>query len=205
MSNDPAQTSPSPETTPPRRSGRRIIVEAASIGFAVLLAVFAEGFRERLNERDFARRATQAIVAEIEDNRAEIVSALDSIPATIDQLRENIRVLESEDDLSGLELNSSFSVLNDGAWEAAKVSGTTAHFPLERTIAFSSAYRTQEIFDEVQRDILYGFSITDSKVVGGEGVAHFRELRGLYGILLQLGDGLLAGYDEALAAVEDGG
>jgi hypothetical protein len=134
-----------------RQKVPQLALEAASVVFAVLVALAVDEWREDRQNRELAERALVAVVAEIEGNRDELMSSLEANRALADVVTEAAGDSVLPDDFN---VNYEYSLLSTAAWETAQVSRATQFLPLERVQRLARLYNLQELFEVSQGGVM---------------------------------------------------
>jgi len=172
-----------------------ILIEAASVVFALLLALALNQWNERreLSERVEAVRA--AIRAELAENRLEIASTRPNLADIRTRLRE---VVEGKQDAAHqLTVNLGVSLLSAAAWHAALATQASETIDFKWMTSVATIYELQENYLHVQAaavDQLTSIPVggdSGAKVIAG---ALIPRIDGL----AQLADGLAKAYDDEL-------
>lgn len=172
-----------------------ILIEAASVVFALLLALALNQWNERreLTERGEAMRA--AIRAELAENRSEIDAARPHLAEIRKQLRDVIdgkQVAEHE-----LTVNLGVSLLSAAAWHASLATQASETLDFKWMTKVAKIYELQENYLHVQAaavDQLTSIPAggdTGAKAIAGSLIARIDGLA-------QLADGLAKAYDDEL-------
>jgi hypothetical protein len=140
-----------------------IIIEAVSLGLAVLLALAIDGWREQQADVELGRNVLAAVSAEIATNQREVddtVAAAQALLARLAPLAES-----SQPPPSGtvIDLNVPLALTSAAAWQAA-LSGNALHtIGFERSTAIAQIYELQRWFTDAQRrtvDAIFAFGDT---------------------------------------------
>lgn len=155
-----------------------LALEAVMVVFAVLVALAVEERRDERQLREFAARATGAVVTEMRSNLEELRRtgpSLDAVAATL------TRVVEARD----IGLLDRFEVelpeISTAAWRAAEVSQAAPYLDYEWMIRVSRAYEVHAIYQRLGDQVIDGVA----GVVGG-GPPELAGLAALNGRLLIL-------------------
>jgi hypothetical protein len=186
-----------------RRSGNKgwaharlpqLALEAASVIFAVLVALAVDEWRGERANHEVAVRALTGIAKEIEVN-------LDELRDTHDENGRFLARLDSAASMNAGRTSAGFeyALLSASAWETAQITRATSYVDYDLVQSLARTYELQSLFIENQRvmvDLIAGgrLSATPTDAVP---TALSSRLR----VILQLGDGLKDGYGEALEAI----
>lgn len=141
----------------PRRSHpwSRLLVEIASVVFAVLLAL---GVNEWWQEREDARLAEETTAAVLDEIRRNRETLLDGVTVA-----EEARVARELDDAiatfrrggkpDGAAVNWDVALLSSAAWETARITGTIRDMPLDQVVEFAELYEMQRYFVRSQDEL----------------------------------------------------
>jgi hypothetical protein len=153
---------PSPETSAANRSTgrwRKHAVELVTITVGVLIALSLEGIRQWMSDVTLVREAEETVLLEIEENRSEILRALEddserelALDAALlfaDQL-----LADGVTDVDSLSLGFSLAEVSAASWASAERTGAIAHMDYDRVRDLSGVYEAQELFVEQQRRAL---------------------------------------------------
>ena len=130
-----------------------IVLEAASVAFAVLLAFWVDEWRQERQERELAARARTAIVAELSANRDELRASLAAHQRTLDSLPELIRRVAG-DSVARLNVGLLVPELSSAAWRTAQATEAATLMDYTWLLRVSRAYDIQELYLRGQEDLL---------------------------------------------------
>jgi hypothetical protein len=138
---------------------RKHAVELVTITVGVLIALSLEGVRQWMSDRALVREAEETVLLEIEENRVDILRALEddserevALDAALlfaDQL-----IADGATDVDSLSLGFSLAEVSAASWASAERTGAIAHMDYERVRDLSRVYEAQELFVEQQRRAL---------------------------------------------------
>lgn len=193
-----------PHVPPPSRFSLRdkapeLLVEAASVMFAVLLALAVDSWQEERREQRRADRARESIVAEIASNRAEVSRAV----AQSDTIRRDIARVAArieQSDSGMVELNLQFPILSAAAWTTAQTTGATQPLPFDWLLRVAQIYETQAVYARTSSELLDRFGDAITRLESGEGPGALASLRSWLNIGSSVAITLLAAYDTVLIA-----
>lgn len=172
-----------------------ILIEAASVVFALLLALALNQWNERreLRERGDAVRA--AIRAELVENRAEIASTKGNLAEIQTHLRDVIAGKETAE--HELTVNLGVSLLSAAAWHAALATQASETIDFEWMTKVAKIYELQDNYRHVQAAAVDQLTSIpaggdkDAKAIAASLIARIDGLA-------QLADGLSKAYDDEL-------
>jgi len=177
----------------------QLTLEAASVVFAVLVALGVDEWREDRQNRDLAERALVAVAAEIEGNREELVGSLEANRALAESVVAASRDTVLPEDFS---VNYEYSLLSTAAWETAQVTRATQFIPLERVQRLARLYNLQQLFESSQ-DAVMEFILGIGEVAENSPERIPRLLRPRLSNAVGMQDLLVTAYDTTLAAMEE--
>jgi hypothetical protein len=191
-----------PHVPPPRRFSLRdkapeLLVEAASVTFAVLLALGVDSWQEERREQRRADRARESIVAEIASNREEVSRAV----VQSDSIRRDIALVAAQierSDSGMVELNLRFPVLSAAAWTTAQTTGATQPLPFDWLLRVAQIYETQALYARTSTELLDRFGDAITRLEAGEGPGALASLRSWLNIGSSLAISLVTAYDTLL-------
>jgi hypothetical protein len=173
-----------------------LLLEAASVMFAVLVALAVDEWRDDRANMELAARARESILAEVETNRAELLDGRADNEAMLGTLEEGLRQLK-EGREGRISIDFSFALLSTAAWQTAQVTQATHFMEFDWVTRVARLYDMQDVYDGSQTAILERISgfgnISDENAE-----EHLRGLTGRLLILLEFQDSLLEGYAEIL-------
>ncbi|HVG44207.1 MAG TPA: hypothetical protein VM890_05730 [Longimicrobium sp.] len=193
-----AEVSPVP---PPRGDGRwralrkklpEIAIEAASVVFAVLLALAVDEWRSGRKDQEVARQARASIVEELRANRRDLQESLAANHRLFDALGHQIRALE-KDSAAALALNLNLAQLSSAAWRTAQATPASRDLGFRWMLPVSRVYELQELYSAEQAGLLGRMAD-----MGDPSLAAVRSFRARVGLLGSLGDSLAASYARVL-------
>jgi hypothetical protein len=193
-----------PHVPPPRRFSLRekapeLAVEAASVMFAVLLALGVDSWQEERREQRRADRARESIIAEIASNREEVGRTV----AHSDSIRHDIALVAAQierSDSGMVELNFQFPILSAAAWTTAQTTGATQPLPFDWLLRVAQIYETQAVYARTSSELLDRFGDAITRLESGEGPGALASMRSWLNIGTSVAVSLLAAYDSLLIA-----
>lgn len=143
------------DDTSPTRRWSDLLLEIASVVFAVLLALAVDEWWEEREDVERARETTRALVQEIRQNRAQLLrgpvrgEASDQLAALDSAIASYRRGSEPSD----VSVNWNVALLSSAAWETARMTGATQEMPLDRVIDLAQLYEFQGYFERNQDEL----------------------------------------------------
>jgi hypothetical protein len=175
-----------------------ILLEAASVVFALLLAFAVDRWREEQSHREMAARARGTIVAELRANRDELKGTHHGnaeVLATVKREIEEIRRSEPR----SLTTTVHLSQLSAAAFQAAQATQAIQFIDFDWLVRVGRVYELQRTYGLAQDAALEEVGIAGAVLAGGEPPLRVMErVRGRIETSQQLAEGLLKAYDEAI-------
>jgi len=176
----------------------QLALEAASVIFAVLVALAVDEWRGERANHEIAIRALTGIANEIEVNR-------DELRGTHEENGNFLARLDSALSSGATAASAGFeyALLSASAWETAQITRATSYVDYDLVQRLARTYELQSLFIENQRVMVDVIAGGRQATVPSDGspTALTSRLR----VILQLGDGLQDSYDEALQAIRSVG
>lgn len=172
-----------------------ILIEAASVVFALLLALALNQWNERRELRERGDIVRAAIRAELAENRSEIVTARPNLVEIQKHLRDVIEGRETA--AHELTVNLGVSLLSAAAWHAALATQASETIDFKWMTSVAKVYELQENYLHVQAAAVDQLTSIpaggdkDAKAIAASLIARIDGLA-------QLADGLAKAYDEEL-------
>lgn len=185
-----------------------IALEAASVIFAVLLALGVNEWRQNRADAALAAHARQLVVEEVRQNRDEVAQTLESHRALAVAIANTLERLDaaSADDEGDVSLAIDFVLMesSSAAWETAKVTEAMQHLDFVWVMRAARVYSLQELCATTQ----IGFLDTMASPSGPHDEAPrrwFHSLSGRLHVIIGLEEGLLKAQDELLGDAAEPG
>lgn len=137
---------------------RKAGAEVAAIVFAVLLALWLEGWREDLERQERAEEFLVRIHAEVSQNRTDLMGAVVENAERIDGLG----VVLADNDVTlqriapFLEISGGATI--DAAWQSAQMTMATSDMPVETVAVLSALYDTQAYYANYLQSFFHQFT-----------------------------------------------
>lgn len=185
------------------------LLEVAGIVFAVLLALWLEGWREEQEQYRQAQENLGRVIAEIQQNRADLITSIAVHQSYIDALSTALKEEEALLDALAPYLKIDGGTTSDAAWQSARMSASVGKIPPEVTMQLAAVYDTQAYYADYlnfffQRYIDLISNIendADYRVPTRKFVRHLSVTNSLADQLLERYDGLLRSQGIVLGAV----
>lgn len=179
-----------------------IIIEAVSLGLAVLLALAIDGWRDRAADAELGRNVLAAVSAEIAANQREVADSVAAARALLARLAPLVEQAGRPPAGTEIDLNVPLALTSAAAWQAA-LSGNALHtIGFERSTRIAQIYELQRWFADAQRrtlDAIFAFpSASDSADWTPQRTALVRVVRELQ-LSVEFGASLQEAYAEHLA------
>lgn len=125
---------------------RKVSAEVAAIVFAVLLALWLEGWREDLERSERADDFLARIRAEVSQNRIDLIGAVAENAQRIEGLGEVLA--DSDVTLQRIApfLEISGGATINSAWQSAQMTMATSDMPVETVAVLAALYDTQAYY-----------------------------------------------------------
>lgn len=172
-----------------------ILLEAASVVFAVLLALAVDEWRENRSRRAAAARAQESIVHEIRANRVELESTRKSNEAGLKRLSVQIQAL-STGRISELTTGLSLAQFSSAAWQAAQSTDAPQLMDFAWLVEAAGVYETQRVYVQMQNEFLVGVSDIGSVESDAQRLGVMRRLEGRLRLLQNISAELVEEYQE---------
>ncbi|MCP4660296.1 MAG: hypothetical protein GY856_33260 [bacterium] len=180
-----------------REKAPELALEAASVVFAVLVALAVDEWRDNRANAQLATRARASIIEEIRANRADLSESREdnqAILASIDQALSKI----DTDETVQVNVDFSVSLLSSSAWETAQMTRSVHFLEYEWLAKISTLYELQEFYEDLQSELVSYFTGVDGDCTDGEPEILLRGLRRHVETVSRIHDNLLDEYTEIL-------
>lgn len=180
---------------------RSAILEVTGIVFAVLLALWLEGWREDRELQEQANNNLERVVAEVARNRSDLVESIALHEAYIEALTAALNDKDVSLQNVGPYLKVDGSTTSDAAWQSARLSSSVGRIPPEITMQLAALYDTQAYYADYLNFFFQRYIDLISDIEDGPKpeVATRKFVRHL-GVTNALADQLLRRYDRFLEA-----
>lgn len=177
-----------------------IIIEAVSLGLAVLLALAIDGWRDRAADAELGRNVLATVSAEIAANRPEVDATVEAAQALLARLEPLAESAQPPSPGTVIDLNVPLALTSAAAWQAA-LSGSALHtIGFERSTEIAQIYELQRWFTDAQRRTLDAiFAFGDTADWAQQRPALVRVVRELK-LSVEFGTSLQQAYAEHLAS-----
>lgn len=128
-----------------------LLLEAVSVVFAVVIALGVDEWWEDRENLEMAGRALDAIVAEVQDNRDELLEGREANEALLERA---VRVASADTVVEDLTLGYQYALLSEAGWETARVTQSTHYIPLATVQRITQVYAMQQLFRTSQDQVL---------------------------------------------------
>lgn len=130
-----------------------LLLEAASVIFAVLLALAVDEWRETRSQKALAARARARILEEIRANDAELRRTLAANEAILKRMEEDLLRVE-KGEKPELEVNFSIALLSSATWQTAQVTQAAHFLDYDWVTRVSHIYELQALYMTNQTSLL---------------------------------------------------
>ncbi|MES1242908.1 MAG: hypothetical protein ABUT39_14935 [Acidobacteriota bacterium] len=122
-----------------------LLVEAASVVFAVLLALAVDEWRENRSHKELAEHARTGILEEIRSNESELRNSRQANRALLRQVEEALLRIQERRDTS-LQFNFQIALLSSAAWNTAQVTQAASFLDFDWLRRVSKVYELQGVY-----------------------------------------------------------
>jgi hypothetical protein len=204
----PPPVDPLPANPPPApRIGQRmrlrekmpeLLLEAASVVFAVLLALGVDEWREHRSRQELAIRARDSIVRELRANRREIVDIQRDYQSELERITAQMKVMEKSV-VREIDINLKLAQLSSAAWETTKSTEALQLLEFTWLVDVAGTYEVQRLVLQSQSDILPRISDIAAAETQRQRLTQMRHLSSRMSILIMLSSQLATAYDQVIA------
>lgn len=176
----------------------QLALEAASVIFAVLVALAVDEWRGERANHEIANRALTGIAKEIEVNQRELRGTHEENEDFLARLDSAISA-----NATGASAGFQYALLSASAWETAQITRATSYVDYDLVQSLARTYELQSLFIENQRvmvDLIAG-----GRLGADAANPSPTNLTSRLRVVLQLGEGLQDSYDEALRNIGSNG
>lgn len=177
-----------------RRRLPQLLLEAASVVFAVLVALAVDEWRQDRENVQLAQRALTGITTEIRSNLGE----LDGARAQNGAMLATLDSMVASEPQAGFGVQFEYALLSSAAWQTSQVTQAIHFVDYGLVQRIARVYDLQTLFVEGQRGVVEQMS---GGMSGGASVA---PLRRRLEVLTDLEAGLTDAYREILAELPPG-
>lgn len=180
---------------------RRASLEVASIVFAVLLALWLEGWREDNEQDDMARENLDRVVTEITQNRTDLIASIALHKSYISALSDALNEETLSFNLLAPHLKVDGGTTSNAAWQSARLSTSVSRISPEVTVELAALYDTQAYYADYLNFFFQQYIdlISDIEESPSSGAATRKFIRHL-AVTNALAQQLLDRYDNFLTA-----
>lgn len=122
-----------------------LLLEAASVVFAVLLALAVDEWRETKSRKDLAARARASILEEIRSNESELRNTRDNNRALLQRIEETLPGVKQKREAS-LEFHFEIALLSSASWHTAQMTQAASFLDFDWVRRVSNVYELQELY-----------------------------------------------------------
>lgn len=175
-----------------------LLLEAASVVFAVLLALAVDEWRETRSRNALAERARASILEEIRTNETELRNTRDKNRAMLRHIEEALRRLMQKRD-TALEFNFQIALLSSAAWNTAQMTQAANFLDFDWVRRVSKVYELQGVYVTSQSAVVDRISGI-SEILGDDPRRMLNILAERLRVALKIQDLLLGEYGKVLGA-----
>jgi hypothetical protein len=171
-----------------------IMLEAASVVFAVLLALGVDEWRDVRAKQELAVRAQASVVAEVRGNLGELRQTWQTNRQVLAELSRQAQAVDSPATrrLTG-SVDISLAQLSSAAWQTAQATQASASIDYDWMLRAARLYDLQALYAQSQAAVLDDLSRIDP-----DARRSLLSLRARLAVQQELGAGLLKAYDDLL-------
>lgn len=134
-----------------------IVIEAMSVGAAVLLALGLDAWRDHARQVDEAQDALDGIQAEIAANAVEVKATVDAARRMLAEVEPLVARVDPPAVGAGFELGFEIALTSAAAWATAQSTGVLPALGFDDGLAIARTYELQRWFEDAQRQAVSGF------------------------------------------------
>jgi hypothetical protein len=179
-------------------------IEVSMIVFSILFALFLESLHERAKQREFAERALERIVAEIESNAKAIREKLPDHAVELDIFTAFAAHPDKASEVvvpDTISLGIQPPMLSTTAFETAKSTQALTFMDYDKVMAISRAYTAQDRMSWIEDNWMPLY--TSPMAFDPKYKSYFFGIQaGVFGSFVNLEKHLLELYDETLARIK---
>lgn len=180
---------------------KKVLIEIASVVFAVLLALGLNHWREASNDQKLADQALLQIVNEVRENIQSVEQGIEEYKAELDTL-EKLKTRMAQDASVRISMGYSHPILNNAAWNMANSTGAVKDMDYNVLMGLSELYIYQEMY--LDNGFSYFKEVTKPRPDNYEwDKAFLNSLIAQIKISISFGAGLRQGYIDFLDEYKD--
>ena len=177
-----------------------LLLEAASVVFAVLLALAVDEWRETRSREALAARARAGILEEIRLNETELRNTRDNNRALLQSVEEGLTRLEQKRD-TALQFHFEIALLSSAAWNTAQMTQAANYLDFDWQRRVSDVYELQSLYVTSQSAVVDRLSgISEILGNGNDPRRMLNILAERLRVALKIQDSLLEEYGKVLAS-----
>lgn len=134
-----------------------IVIEATSVGAAVLLALGLDAWRDHARQVDEAQDALDGIQAEIAANAVEVKATVDAARRMLAEVEPLVARVDPPAAGAGFEFGFEIALTSAAAWATAQSAGVLPALGFDDGLAIARTYELQRWFEDAQRQAVSGF------------------------------------------------
>lgn len=123
-----------------------LLLEAASVVFAVLLALAVDEWRELRSQKALAERARASILEEIRSNESELRSTRDSNRALLQRIEETLPRVQQREPETSVDFDFQIAFLSSASWQTAQMTQAASFLDFDWVRRVSKIYEVQDLF-----------------------------------------------------------
>lgn len=179
-----------------------LLLEAASVVFAVLLALAVDEWRETRSREALAARARASILEEIRGNEAELRKTRDNNRALLRSVEEGLSQLAQKRD-TALQFHFEIALLSSSAWNTAQMTQAANDLEFDWLRRVSNVYELQGLYVTSQSAVVDRLSGI-SELLEDDPRRMLTIIAERLRVALKVQDSLLEEYGKVLGASREG-
>ena len=177
-----------------------LVLEAASVVFAVLLALAVDEWRETKSRDALAARARASILEEIRSNESELRNSRNNNRALLQRIEETLPRIKQKPE-TFLEFNFQIALLSSASWHTAQMTQAASFLDFDWLRRVSNVYELQELYLTSQSAVVDRLSGI-SEILGDDPHRMLTIIAERLRVALRLQDSLLKEYAEILGSAD---
>jgi len=173
-----------------------LLLEAASVVFAVLLALAVDEWRETRSRNALAERARASILEEIRSNESELRNTRDANRALLQRIEETLLQVQQRREAS-MNFNFKIALLSSASWHTAQMTQAANLLDFDWVRRASKVYELQGLYVTSQSAVVDRISGI-SEILEGDPRRMLTIIAERLRVSLRLQDSLLEEYGKVL-------
>ncbi len=174
----------------------RVLIEFLSVAFAVLFALLVNQWKENRHNNKLARASLENIHIEISNNKSTIEEMMQEHEKVIKILDSLVILSEKDIERNNIDLNISFELLSNTAWDAALLTQSISYMDMETVMEISMIYKLQEYYDSFTKEYIIK-NIYNTEFSINKDIKEIKSAQKFFTLILKTEKNLLEAYDYA--------